>query len=68
MKRKSDNNNERSLQDEYIKESVCITITIESRTQSRTLTSLEVLGFIAFTKDISILRNWIKFIKNRKSK
>ena len=31
-------------------------------------TYLEVLGFIAFTKDISILRNWVKFTKNRKSK
>jgi hypothetical protein len=51
MKRESDNNNERSLQAEYIKENVLITITIESRTQSRTLCSSNVMGFIAFTKD-----------------
>ena len=37
MKRESDNNNERSLQTEYIKENVLITITIESITQIRTL-------------------------------
>ena len=50
MKRESDNNNERSLQAEYIKENVLITITVEYRTQIRTLCSSNVLGFIAFEK------------------
>jgi hypothetical protein len=61
MKRESDNNNERSLQAEYIKESVFITITVEYRTQSRTLCSSNVLGFIAFTNSFKILEYWIEF-------
>ena len=55
MKRKSDKNNERSLQAEYTKESVYITITIESRNQSRILHSSNNFGFIAFTKSFKIL-------------
>ena len=61
MKRNSDNNNERSLQAEYIKESAYITITVESRTQSQTLHSSNIFGFIAFTNSFQILGYWIKF-------
>ena len=61
MKRESDNNNERSLQTEYIKEKFLIKIKVESRTQSRTFFSSNVLGFIAFTNSFKILEYWIRF-------
>jgi hypothetical protein len=61
MKREFDNNNERSLKAEYIKENVLITIKLESRTQSQTLCSSNVLGFIAFTSSFKTLEYWIKF-------